>query len=277
MLESSILKTLVYSDRFNYPLKKDEIWKWLVEKSTKEKVMDALERLVVAKAIGKENEYFFLPGKAETVNLRLKREKISRKKLLIVQRSVKKLKAIPFIKFIGLTGALSMNNADENDDIDLLIITAKDTLWLIRILIWLICPICQIRRRKPKDQEVKDKICFNLFLDEAELEIKEKNLFIAHEICQVKPLLNKDNTYEKFLFTNSWVDKYLPNIAPVTVCWLPVTSNCLLSFLNKIAFRLQYLYMKPKITNEKISLHQAFFHPKNLSATILRGLDKKKN
>ncbi len=41
---------------------------------------------------------------------------------------------------------------------------------------------------------------------------------------------------------------------------------CYLAFTNKIAYWLQYFYMRPKITNERISRYQAFFHP-----ALLRG------
>jgi len=51
----------------------------------------------------------------------------------------------------------------------------------------------------------------------------------------------------------------------------------LISFFNTLAFKLQYLYMKPKITAEKISLHQAFFHPVDLSGKIQREFERRIN
>jgi len=49
----------------------------------------------------------------------------------------------------------------------------------------------------------------------------------------------------------------------------------LISFFNTLAFKLQYLYMKPKITAEKISLHQAFFHPVNLQEKICASFEER--
>lgn len=279
MLAEAILKTLIYSGNFDYPLNFEEICRWLIAERAADKAVarGVLKKLVAGKKIESKSGYYFLPGQQKTINLRLQREKFSREKLLVAEKTAEKLRAVPFIKLIGVTGALSMNNADKNDDIDLMIIAAKDTLWLARLLIVLFSPILGIKRRKPKDRSVKDKICFNLFLDEADLEIKEKNLFTAHEICQIKPLYNKDHAYERFLAANDWIKNYLPNATP-TASWRPsAASVCLLSLLNRITFYLQYFYMKSKITNEKISLHQAFFHPKDLSSQILKGLDKKKN
>ncbi len=45
--------------------------------------------------------------------------------------------------------------------------------------------------------------------------------------------------------------------------------------LELLAFVLQYLYMRNKITNEKISLHSAFFHPNELSEKVLVAFEKR--
>lgn len=45
-------------------------------------------------------------------------------------------------------------------------------------------------------------------------------------------------------------------------------ANPIISLVNKLAFKLQYSYMKKKITNETITLHSAYFHPRDLSGDI---------
>lgn len=276
-----MLQTITYADVFDYPLTGNEIQRWIVRvrparRIGGERVENALEELLIKGEVAEKDGYFFLAGREKIVGLRLRKEEWSEKKLKIAQKTIQKLRIIPSIKMIAVTGALAMNNCKEDDDIDLMIITIQNTLWLTRILIWLICPICQIRRRKVNDINVKDKICFNLYLDEACLEIKEKNLFIAHEICQVKTLYNKDKTYERFLSANGWAREYLPNAFHGS--WFMVQGSrsllknsplsFLLALLNRIAFKLQYHYMKPKITIEKVSLNQVFFHPKKPSKKV---------
>lgn len=268
-----VLQTISYADAFNYPLKKEEIKKWLIGINEEGK---GLSELLRQKKVEKKDDFFFLKGRAKTVKEREKREVCSEKKLEIAQKTSQKLCLIPTIKMIALTGALSMKNCKENDDIDFMIITLRNSLWLTRLLIWLICPILQIRRRKINDINVKDKICFNLYLDEADLEIKEKNLFTAHEICQVKPLYNKNETYERFLSANGWVRKYLPNALHYSLFIVQGSRSLLknnplsflLALLNRACFNFQYLYMKPKITIEKVGLNQAFFHPKKPSKRL---------
>jgi hypothetical protein len=268
-VEKGILQALCYADIFDYPLTEEEIRRWEIKEVGRSGAGGEYEQ---------KDGYFFLKGRGKIVKEREKREKVSKEKLELARKVAKKLSWLPTIKIIGLTGALAMNNAKEEDDIDFLIITSRNSLWLTRILIWLICPILRVRRRGRDDKKVKDKICFNLFLDESSLKIEPENLFLAHEICQIKPLTNKDKAYEKFLATNSWVKKYLPNALPGSFFRVHSSNdllicrsfNLLISFLNKIAFRLQYCYMKSKITSEKISLTQAFFHPKDLRLKVLK-------
>lgn len=304
-LQRNIFRTLVYADVFDYPLTFFEVQKFLIGDTqvTLEIVQRELKIIVDSKQICTNEGFYFLKGREELVALRQKRENWSGEKLEIAKKTVEKLKFIPWIKMIGVTGALAMMNAKEEDDIDLMVITSADHLWLTRLLIFLLCPILGIKRRKPKDRMVKNKICFNLFLEEGHLELLQRNLFLAHEVCQVKPLVNKNRTYEKFLWGNRWVEKFLPsgikisskfkvqnsklNGGHLIFQYLPAGRqdfNVLISFFEILAYKLQLLYMKPKMTCEDISLKKAFFHPHNLTQKILNdfkdklallGIDKK--
>jgi len=296
---SAIIRTIIYSDIFDYPLTLEEIVKFLVGESEVGMgvVLNSLTKIIadpsagsgqVSKQIYTDGEFYFLKGRKEIIELRKRRMGWSEKKWKIARGTAKKLRVIPMIKMVGITGALAMGNCEEGDDIDFLIITAADRLWLTRLILYVLAPILGIRRRKPKEREVEDKICFNLFLEESSLQIQPENLFFAHEICQVKPIFWKDNIYEKFLWENQWVSNFLPNAKnslkfKVQSSKLgkkhPISQSAswriLISFFNTLAFKLQYLYMKPKITNEKVDRHQAFFHPKNLQEKICTSFEEK--
>ena len=125
------------------------------------------------------------------------------------------LRLIPWIKMVAVTGNLAMDNAEKNDDIDLLIVTARKRLWLTRLLTNFLVEIVANRRR-PNDKEVKDKICLNMFLaeDHLKLSIREQNLFTAHEIYQLKPIWARNQLYQKFIQENLWCQKFLPNWKP---------------------------------------------------------------
>jgi len=290
---SAIIRTIIYSDIFDYPLTLEEIVKFLVGESEVGMgvVLNSLTKIIAdSKQIYTDGEFYFLKGRKEIIELRKRRMGWSEKKWKIARGTAKKLRVIPMIKMVGITGALAMKNCKETDDIDLMVITVADRLWLTRLILYVLAPILGIKRRKPEEREVKDKVCFNLFLEESSLKIRPENLFFAHEICQVKPIFWKDNIYEKFLWENQWVSNFLPNAKnslkfKVQSSKLgkkhPISQSAswriLISFFNTLAFKLQYLYMKPKITAEKISLHQAFFHPVDLSGKIQREFERRIN
>ncbi|PIS09539.1 hypothetical protein COT75_00980 [Candidatus Beckwithbacteria bacterium CG10_big_fil_rev_8_21_14_0_10_34_10] len=296
-LEKAVLKTLFYHQLFDYPLRKKEIKKLLIFSSLKkinkdirknidQNLSGVLKNLVKDKNIKLVFPYYFLTNKdlsnnnkKDLVDLRNKRKKISQQKLILAKKYIKILSLISSIKMIGITGALAMENSELNDDIDLLIITQKNRLWLTRLLVVLTLEILN-KRRKPNNRNIKDKFCLNIFLDEEGLKIEtqKQNLFTAHEIVQMKVVLNKNKTYEKFIQKNLWLKKYLPfSIDKKNIEIIKNSNNIkekekkisFLNFLEKKAFKFQTLYMRKRVTRESINLHYAFFHPQNRSKEIL--------
>lgn len=215
-MKKAIFKTLVYADIFDYPLTSGELYRFLIADKALNysRFRQALTRTNTnEKQIDTNGEYFFLRDRRKIVVTRKKREKWSQEKLKIAKRVASWLKLIPWIKMVALTGALAMNNSRKNDDIDLFIITSKNRLWLSRGLVVTFLRLTGLYRRPGK---IKNKICPNMLLDEGHLMIpsKEQDLFSAHEVCQLKPLWDKNNCYQKFIKANLWVKKFLPNWKP---------------------------------------------------------------
>lgn len=192
-----MIKTLAYADVFDYPLTAAEIKRWLIKGDSF--------------ASAKASPYWnYLPGRAQLVRLRRRREQTSRAKLAKLKNLIFIFKLIPWVKLVCVTGALAMNNADTEDDIDLMIVTVKNRLWLTRLIISLLFwP--HLRGGRMDSSKVADRICINLWLDETALVIKQQSLYIAHEICQAQPIFDRDNTYQKFINANLWYKKFLPN------------------------------------------------------------------
>jgi len=214
----AILKTLAYADIFDFPLKKDELWLWLIkgkrqkkERKSEAEFEQALEKLVKAGRCGQDSGFYFLPGRKKIINLRKKREKASKPKTAKAQKVTQILKLIPWIKLIGITGGLSRKNSEEKDDIDLFFITSKDRLWLSRGFVVLILNLLGLYRRPGK---IKDMICPNMLVSEKALEMKPCDLFTAHETALMKPIFDRDRTYQRFLKANLWLKKFLPNWKP---------------------------------------------------------------
>jgi len=287
-MKKAILRTLVYGDIFDYPLTLEELYQFLIDdKSVSFSLFKKIFRQarIKEKLIKVKGKYFFLKGREKIVDIRQKRKLWSEEKIEIVQRIARWLKLIPWIKMVGVTGALAMENADKNDDIDLLIITSKNRLWLTRLLAVFLLEIMAVRRR-PGDIKVKDKICLNMFLDEKSLTLpkNERDLFSAHEVVQLKPLLEKGNCYQKFLKANLWVRKYLANSLNIKKLRyedikgekkrISLISQ-FLNFLEHFAYKIQLAYMSSRRTSETAELHRIRFHPQDCRRWILKKYQKK--
>jgi len=209
-MELAILRTLCYHDIFDYPLTLKEIHRFLIGKKASLKKLQSI--INHQSSIINRNGFYFLKEREKIASLRKRREKISRKKLATAKRIAGWLRLIPTVKMVAITGALAMENAKKDDDIDFLIVTGKNRLWLTRIQVVLLIELLASRPQLEK-RKLKDTICLNIFLDEDCFRMpKEKqNLFVAHEIAQMKPLWQKTNIYQKFLKENQWVKKFLPN------------------------------------------------------------------
>lgn len=180
------------------------------------------------------------------------------------------------ILFVGLTGSVAADYPAKNDDIDLLIITKKNTLWIVRLLLrWYIFSH-HLPHRRYGQEEKRDQFCFNFWLDENALKLpKDKhNLKNAIDLVLMKPLINKDNIYKKFIEENDWAKKFVgtgyTNITNQFLIFNDETHLASLKnggrkqwclwIINLTIFIPQFLFMWPKIGSEKVDLKRAFFH-----------------
>ena len=279
-LRQAILATLAYHDIFDYPMTKEETCRYLIEERANLKsIRDGLNYLVASKKIGAKEGYYFLKNRTNLVSLRIQRGKYSKSKFTKAHFFANILKIIPTAKLVAVSGALAMQNSQKDDDIDLVIVTAKDYLWTTRFLANIVLlPF----KRNPSGVKISDRACLNVFIDESDLKIKPANFYQAHEICQMKVLWDRESTYQKFLKANSWIKKYLPNWQPSSQFTVhssrklkPSTVNRQPSTVENFLKNFQRWYMRSKITNEKIGEHQLFFHPKDTQELVLREYAKR--
>jgi hypothetical protein len=284
--KEQILKTLLYSDIFDYPLRKEEIWEFLIssEKSDKKEISSCLN----TKNTFFESWHglFFIKGRRDVVSIRIKREEYSLQKIIFAKKIIKKLTLIPTVRFIGISGALAMLNSEKDDDIDLFVIAAKDSVWITRLLMIVILSFLGVYRRK-KDKTVSNKICLNMLIDENALAFpKQRNdLYTAHEISQIMPIFNRGRTYEKFLKSNIWIKKFLPNVFGKNPKIPSVSKTHLINesidYLLRIfgteffARNVQLWYMKKNITKETVSDSFLAFHPFDYKNYVLNNYKKK--
>lgn len=257
-MEKAILKTLIYGDIFRFPMKAWEIHKWLIgKKATLFQVEKALEKLIRHSSIVIRQSYYFLPGRSGIVKKRLVREKHSQRLLFQARLVAGLLKAVPFIKLVGVSGNLAMEMAGEIDDIDLFVVTQKKKMWISRILMLSLLNLVNKRRKRADSRKkASGKVCINLILEEDSLAQDKKDIYLAHEVLQMKLLWQRDGIYFKFLEENSWAFRFLPN-------W--ITSNVQLLVPYRVSNSSSDKLGPNRLTSRSSRLER-FGHPRLIQA-----------
>ena len=217
-LQQAVLRTLSYADIFDYPMTRDEIYRFLIGRKTSPKQIDEAVFPLFPQYVGCSNDLFFLRNREQIALLRRSRELYAGPKRAIAQAFARLAIRFPPVLCVGITGALSMNNTHKEDDIDLFVITRRNRLWTARLCLTALAEVLY-QRRRPGDVVVGNKLCLNMFLDEEALMMSQKNLYIAHEVYQMKPLAVKEETYDRFLQANKWASRFLPNWIPIEKSW----------------------------------------------------------
>src|SRR5712691_7185485 len=202
-LRCAVLSTLVYADLFDYPLTHSEIQRYLIgEAATTTRVTALLDGDAgLRRYIDRTRDWVHLAGRSHLAKVRRDRAAMSADLWPIARHFGARIARLPFVRLVGVTGALAMNNAAVGDDIDLFILVQPGRLWLCRLFI---LAIVRLAARQGTT------LCPNFLLSTDQLRLSERNLFTAHEIAQMIPL-TRTPWYHAFLDANGWVRDFLPN------------------------------------------------------------------
>lgn len=196
---------LSYFDIFDHPLRLEELKELCLNKSLNEQ---ELERLIDSGMCFKYNEYISISANIENqVKSRLEKEERAKKYLKKLPLYAKLISKFPFVLGLGISGSLSKNVMQDDGDIDYFVITKKNRLWICRTLLILFKKVFLLNSKK--------YFCVNYFVDEDNLEIRDKNIFTAIELTYLLPVFNAQ-IFEKLNRNNTWVSSYFePIIHPI--------------------------------------------------------------
>src|SRR5690606_27837149 len=148
-LEQSILQTLLYFELFQYPLRSEEIFKFLRTNSITPHDLDrALEGLTRVGRIYRYGDLFGLTPDEGPAQRRLRGNNMAQRMSDFAHRRGRFLGSLPFVRAVMASGSFSKGYMDENSDLDFFIVTAPRRLWIARMLIALYKRIVQLNRHK---------------------------------------------------------------------------------------------------------------------------------
>jgi hypothetical protein len=198
-----VYQCLAYFDIFRYPLTMDELHEFCGIPITRAELENVLEELLRSQNIRRHNDFYFLfSSDPSLIQTRIKHQANA----VIQQSKVKKysnlIARFPYVEGVCISGSFSKGVLSDDGDIDYFIITKPGRLWLSRSLLVLFKKIFLLNSRK--------YFCINYFIDSANLEIPDHNLFVATEIKTLMPVCNSA-IFEEFLRKNNWSNEFLPN------------------------------------------------------------------
>ena len=215
-LKVHVLKTLLYYDIFNYPLKSKEVFHFLGTNSiTEDHVRKTLDNLTNEVLIYRFGNLYSLHPDQSNIERRVKGNSEAEKYLVVAHKKAKLISKFPFVRGVFASGSLSKGYMDEKSDIDFFIITTPGRLWIARTLLVLYKRLFLGGSRK--------HFCVNYFVDEDHLEIEEKNLFTATELATLIPLYGSEQ-YSRLIECNDWLKGFFPNYVSRSIENVPTST-----------------------------------------------------
>jgi len=199
--EKNFLRALLYFDIFNYPLTAEEVAQFSPA-NVNSSPHQFLESLVSQKLIFKFQNFYSIQNDHGLVLRRIKGNSLADKKMKVAKRFSGLVSAFPFVRAVMLSGSISKGYMDDNSDIDYFIVTESNRLWVVRTALAVFRRVFLFNSHK--------NLCTNYFVDNQNLEIKDKNIFTAIELRTTKPMFGR-TTIEKFQAANDWASSFLPN------------------------------------------------------------------
>jgi hypothetical protein len=200
VVDDAVLKTLVYADLYNYPLKAEEIHEGLLAASASlAEVKRALQFWENRGLVAHDGPFFFMQGHAANVYSRQERRQHSRALLKKHAWLLRWIIRFPLVRSVALSGALAFENCRRDDDIDLFILTDGGRLWIAHATLVVMLNFLKKRR----------VICLNCLCAVDRPNIDDRDFFVAHQIAFLRPLSGLAH-FQEFRAANAWIDEYLP-------------------------------------------------------------------
>jgi predicted nucleotidyltransferase len=210
--------------------------------------------------------FYYLKGRKKIVEERLQNYLYGIKRERLITKFIGGLKHIPFVRGVALAGSQAMGQQRKNSDIDLLIITDPNFLWLARFFV---SAYFQISGKRRHGKIIANRFCLNHYLSKPKEVDQEKNLYKAMEYAKLRPLLYPQVITEFQNNNSKWIKMFFPNVEIQNSPVEPQTSiQRALEFLfsNRFGFWLEKILKKwgqkrikqgeyVFVTEEELSFH----------------------
>jgi hypothetical protein len=202
-LREAIHWTVAYGSIFDFPLTRDEVYRFLMAPGGSRAEVDAALDDELSRGNGLESNGRFLypSGQIDLVSTRLRRDRCAREAWTHARRYARLIWMLPYVRMVAITGSLAVNNVEDGDDIDLMIVTEPGRLWMTRGMILIVVRFARVRGHT---------LCPNYILSSRALTLQQRDSYAAHELAQMNPI-HGGNTAGRLWTENAWCRDFLPN------------------------------------------------------------------
>ena len=171
-LERAVLSALAYYEALSkMPLSTVEIQRYLMftdgtpRRASLSAIAKTIRSLLNMEEIKSQYGLYCLASSKTEPGNRIFRSKYTISRWRKLLRAGRFLMYTPFVRSLDLLGSVAQGNAGENSDIDIAIGVKSGRIWIARLAVTLMSHILGVRRYGSK---VKDRLCFNQYLQEGE-------------------------------------------------------------------------------------------------------------
>ncbi len=203
-LRAAVMRTVLYADIFDYPLELTELHRYLIGEQASLAEVEDLAGSDLPAPLERTGRYVHLHGRAGTVAIRQGRAAASARLWSHARRYAHAIARLPLVRGVAISGALAMDNAEADSDIDLFVLAQPGRVWTCRLLLVALVRVAEL---------YGIRLCPNFVLSTDRLAVSRHDLFTAHEIVQMVPTPRSIWT-DAFLDANAWTREVLPNALP---------------------------------------------------------------
>lgn len=213
-IEDSIIKTLCWFDVFDYPLTKEEVWRYglFIDPLSQSQVTEALERLLGQEKIASKENFFHLLGRAQIIAERKMRYNYADLKFKRALAVTKLFRFVPSVELVAIGNLIGSHNLGAKGDIDLLVITRPGTIWATRFALTAIVKILGLR---PSREKTENTICLSFYATSEALNFERianpEQLYFFYWLAFLTPIYDKVDFFERLQAENVWIKERLPN------------------------------------------------------------------
>lgn len=214
-VKQAVLATLAYFHLFEVPLTRDEISEHLFFLKPDEEKIDIYLR--ESPLIRLRNGYYGLEASEAFFESHVTMMKRAQEYWKKIRRFLWLFQICPFVDLVCVCNSLPIYAVREDSDIDLLVVTRKNRLFLARLWLTGLTTLLGIKRQGNK---IRKRFCLSFYVSEenmgfSSLALKPYDIYLAYWIKTLEPIAGDYSIYELLLKKNhSWLSEYFKTILP---------------------------------------------------------------